>query len=327
MKLLVVGGGSIGERHIRNFKKIKGVDVSLCEPRQKPAQQLQEQYDLSEIILDYQQACLNKYDAVLIATPVDSHVTFAMQAVEANCHVLIEKPLSMTLDGIDALEELAHNKGLITGVAFVAKSHPIITEAKAIIDSGKLGKMCTGQMIMTSHLPLNRPDYKQGYFVKKEAGGGVTFDWAPHEINILCYLMGKVKEVMCVQNTFMLESETDDTATILLKMENGATIQLHVNAFQKHRQREGCIVGVDGQVEYDFEACRVSHFDGTIQSWRYNDYPVNYGEDLFEIQARNFINAIQGKEPIKTNIEDAKYTLKVVLAAMKAAQTHKFEKV
>ena len=327
MKLLVAGGGSIGERHIRNAKRIKGVGVSVCEPRQERAKELKECYDLDEIVPDYDQADLSGFDAVLIATPVQSHIDYATKAVEGGCHVLIEKPLSHSLDGIDELDKLAKEKGKVVGAAFVQKNHPIIGKTKELIDSGELGKICLARFFTAQYLPYYRPDYKDTYFVKMAMGGGVILDWTPHTINLVCYLLGEVSEVLCLKECFVLESECEDSAVMLLKMKSGAIVQVSTNAFQKNRESETHIMGEHGTAQYNFETCRVSQFIGEDQSWKYFDYHLNYGEDLFEAQVRNFVHAIEGKEEIRTGLSEAKYTMEVVFKAAKSAEQQQFVKV
>lgn len=327
MKLLVTGGGSIGERHIRNIKRINGVTVSLCEPRQERAQELRKRYDLDEIVPGYEQTDLSDFDAVLIATPVNSHIDFATKAVNAGCHVLIEKPLSHSLEGVDELDSLAKEKGLVVGVAFVRKFHPLISNAKEIIASGKLGKLCTAYCIEGQHLPLYRPDYKQTYFVHKEMGGGITLDWAPHNVNLICHLLGEVEKVLCIEKLYALESECEDATIMILIMKNGAVVQFSSNAFQKNSESINSIVGTKGTVQYSFESCELSHFNGATQSWSSFQHHVNYGEDLFEAQARNFINAIADKEEIRTGIPEAKYTMQVIFAAIESAKKSQFIKI
>jgi predicted dehydrogenase len=323
----VAGGGSIGERHIRNAKRINGVGVSVCEPRRERATELKERYDLDRIVPDYDQADLGGFDAVLIATPVRSHIDYATKAVNCGCHVLIEKPLSHSLDGIDELDALAKEKDKVVGVALVQKNHPMITRTKKLIDAGELGKICLARFFTAQYLPYYRPDYKDTYFVKKEMGGGVILDWMPHTINLVCHLLGEVSEILCLKKCFVLESECEDTAVMLLKMKSGAIVQVSTNGFQKNREAEAHIMGEHGTAKYSFETCRVSQFTGETQSWQFFDHHLNYGEDLFEAQVRNFVNAIEGKEEIRTGLPEAKYTMQVVFKAAESAGQQQFVKV
>ena len=327
MKLLVVGGGSIGERHVRSLKRIQGVQVALCEPRQERANELKKRHDLDKIIPDYEQTDLSGFDAVVVATPVHSHIDYATKAVNAGCHVLIEKPLSHSLEGVDELDALAKCKNKVVGVAFVQKNHPIITKTKQLIDSEELGKICIARCFTAQYLPYYRPDYKETYFVSRDKGGGVILDWMPHTINLVCHLLGEISEVLCLKECFVLESECEDTAVMLLKMKTGAIVYLSTNAFQRNRESESHIMGEHGTVHYNFETCRVSHFRGNDQSWQYFDYHLSYGEDLFESQARNFIAATEGREQIRTGLEEAKYTMKVIFAAIESAKKKQFVKI
>jgi predicted dehydrogenase len=105
-----VGCGSIGKRHLRAFKKIKGVEVIPCDPRKEVLKEIAESYSLAEVYKDIKEVNLEGIDGMVICTPPHTHIPIALEGARANCHLLVEKPFSNKLDGIEELIQLTHQE-------------------------------------------------------------------------------------------------------------------------------------------------------------------------------------------------------------------------
>src|SRR4051812_33719604 len=105
-RVLIVGTGSIGERHLRCFLATERADVAFVEPNAALAHTIGERYPRAGQYSDLDSAVAGGVNAVVVATPAPSHIPIATRLVEAGIHTLIEKPLSTTLDGVTALNEL-----------------------------------------------------------------------------------------------------------------------------------------------------------------------------------------------------------------------------
>ena len=126
IQLLVVGGGSIGERHVRCFGQSGRADVSLCEINDELRCRVAEQYQLEQSYTDLETALHSPPDAAVVCTPAHLHVSIAAQLATRGCHVLVEKPLSTTLEGIDELIGEVHDRQLTAAVAYVYRAHPAL---------------------------------------------------------------------------------------------------------------------------------------------------------------------------------------------------------
>ncbi len=149
-------------------------------------------YDSFEAGLD------DRPDAVLICTPPAVHVPMARQAIEAGCHVLTEKPLSDSTDGIDELAALAekHRKKVMVALCF--RYHDGLVKAKDYLDSGRIGRLVSVRALMGEHLPDVRPDYRN-LFSAKEGG---AFDLM-HDIDLAIWYAGQpVRRVHCVYGSY-----------------------------------------------------------------------------------------------------------------------------
>src|SRR3990167_7193109 len=105
MNILIVGGGSIGERHARCFLKINGIRVSVCEPDETKLKYLKGKYKIDRIYEDFNDVDFGCFTGVIIATPPNFHIPMAIKAARGGCHILIEKPLSLNLAGINQLKK------------------------------------------------------------------------------------------------------------------------------------------------------------------------------------------------------------------------------
>ncbi|MBI4377618.1 MAG: Gfo/Idh/MocA family oxidoreductase [Nitrospinae bacterium] len=319
MNILVVGGGSIGERHARCFSKINGIKVSICEPYEKKLKDLKEKYSFDKYYKDFADIKLDYFTGVIIATPPNLHVPMAIKAAKNGCHLMIEKPLSLNLRGISQLKKVIKAKRLVCGVAYILRHFPCLNRIKTLLSEECIGRILSIRAKVGSFFPGARPDYKKIYFAKKVMGGGVILDYS-HESNYLEWLVGRVKEVSCFYDTLSLDVETEDIAVMLLRFSSQIIGEIHINCFQKDDSRTLEIIGDKGTITCDLIRGRVGLYRGDKGCWKYFNDPCQR-DNVFIMQAENFIRAINGKEDIKTTLEEGVGTLKVCMAARESADT------
>ena len=123
--VLIVGVGSIGERHLRCFQATGRVEASICEINAGLRETVARRYEVARTYADLDAALDEPHEVAVIAVPAQLHVAMATALAGAGCHLLIEKPLSTTLDGIDVLRETIRRKNVVTSVAYVWRAHPL----------------------------------------------------------------------------------------------------------------------------------------------------------------------------------------------------------
>ena len=124
MRVLVVGCGSIGERHINNLKSLALADVFICDQDKERLEHVKDKYEI-KAFHNYEEAFSNEdINAVLVCTPTSEHIIPALAAIRQGCHVFIEKPLSHTLVGVDNLLEEAKRRNLILMTGFNFRFNP-----------------------------------------------------------------------------------------------------------------------------------------------------------------------------------------------------------
>lgn len=334
MKFLIAGLGSIGRRHFRNLIALGEKEIVLLRTRKGtlPDEELTGypvETDLHEALLEH------RPDAVIVANPTSLHLDVAIPAAQAGCHILLEKPVSNSLDGLDVLQREAQKSGSRILVGFQFRYHPTLNQARELIHSDQIGKVLTVHAHWGEYLPQWHPweDYRQSYAARADLGGGVIVTLT-HPLDYLRYLLGDVESLWSFNGHISpLEVDVEDVAEIGLKFANGAVGGVHVNYFQRPPVHRLEIVGTRGTLRWDSA-------DGILHSQRmpapfgsYSDQPPApvtesfsppqgfERNQLFLAQTRHFIEVVRReKEPVCT-LEDGIMALRLALAAYRSRET------
>ncbi len=320
-RILVVGGGSIGERHLRCFLKTGRAEVALCDNRPERLKQIAAAYPLVGAYEDFNRIDLSKFYAVVIGVPAHLHVPWARKAVEAGAHTLIEKPLSLSLEGIDELDRLAKSTRRTVGVAHVRRAMPAMKVAKRELESGKIGDVLACSFIGLYDHRTARPDYRSTYWAHRAQGGGAVFDVSSHITNMIQWYLGPIKSVMAQYDHLLIEgTDAEDTLSYLLRFRNSPALgAVHLVAWQAERTDQLILSGTKGSIHCDAWTGRVGVVlrDG---NWTWTeglrDKPDAKGQTdaPFIFEAENFLDATEGKGTIMCSLLEARHTIETCLA-------------
>ncbi len=212
MRVLVVGCGSIGERHLRVFKQLE-VEAIPCEPRQERLRDICNRYNCEEAYQDINDVDLSSFHGAIICTATSNHADHAQKAIEAGVHVLIEKPISHISQMGERLIKLAAERDRIMAIGYVLRFHPGLEAVKALLDQDAIGTTLCARIKSGSNFAEARPDYRHTYFAQAETGGGIILDGS-HEIDYLLWLMrDDVVEVSCMSVRPSLANMQDTSTT------------------------------------------------------------------------------------------------------------------
>ena len=333
MKFLIAGLGSIGRRHFRNLIALGEKDIVLVRTRKAtlPDDELagySVETDITEALHKH------KPDAVVVANPTSMHLDVAIPAAEAGCHILLEKPVSHSLERLDILQKVAEKAGSRILVGFQFRYHPTLNQARELIQSHALGRILTVHAHWGEYLPQWHPweDYRQSYAARAELGGGVIVTLT-HPLDYLRYLIGEVDSLWSFNGHISpLEVDVEDVAEIGLKFANGAAGGVHVNYFQRPPVHRLEIVGTDGTLRWD-------NADGILYLYK---MPAPFGSfsdnppasvmeafsppegfernQLFVAQTRHFIDVVCGKSEPICNLDDGVAALSLALAAYESQE-------
>ncbi|MEK6220629.1 MAG: Gfo/Idh/MocA family oxidoreductase, partial [Chloroflexota bacterium] len=192
MKILIAGLGSIGRRHLRNLGSLGEHDILLYRTHQSTMPD--DELSAYPVETDLSAALAQKPDAVIVANPTALHLDVAIPAAKAGCHILLEKPVSDTLERIDELQIAAQASGARVLVGFQYRYHPGLKHAAKILASGEIGRPLSMRAHWGEYLPNWHPweDYRNSYAARKDLGGGVVLTLS-HPMDYLRMLLGEVE--------------------------------------------------------------------------------------------------------------------------------------
>lgn len=219
----ILGGGNISQTHARAAREIAGVEITcICGQNPEKVKQLTEAYGGSayenlEAFLQHK-----PMEMVLIGSPSGLHAEHGIAAANHGLHVLVEKPIDITLARADALIDACEKANVKLGVFFQDRVAPDILKLKRLIDSGRLGK----PVLMSARVKWFRPPeyYQQSRWRGSWAldGGGALMNQGIHTIDLLLWLLGDITSVQARARTALQNIEVEDTVVASLEFSSGA---------------------------------------------------------------------------------------------------------
>lgn len=320
---LVVGGGSIGQRHLKNMQQI-GVDVGAVDPDPTVREALTADFDvetyaaLSEGLTEFDP------DFVVVGTPNRYHVKVATEAAEAGCHLFIEKPLSHEMGGVEALKSVVSQQNLVSLVGCNLRFNPELRRIRRLLQNSRIGPIVAARIEAGSYLPEWFPDsdYTDSYSSREDLGGGVILDYI-HEINYARWFFGEFDTVSALagQRT-QLDIETNDIAGILAETADGIVCEFHLDYIQREYSRSCHIIGENGTIRWSWDTQRVEWFVADEDTHSTYERPADWEmNDMYVAEMEHFILAIENNEETVCPIECGQKDLAVGLAARESALT------
>ncbi|MEK9753629.1 MAG: Gfo/Idh/MocA family oxidoreductase [Rhodospirillaceae bacterium] len=321
---LIVGMGSIGRRHARVLKSCGVEHVGGADLRQDRLDQAKAEIGLTDLGTDYAAMLkAHKYDTVLITTPTAYHTPIALAAVKAGCHILIEKPVADVQDGLDAVSAVVKEKGLIAYTAYCYRFAPSAERLKALVDEGRIGRILSARLKISSYLPDWHPweDYRTFYMAKLEQGGGARLDES-HGVDLLRWLFGDVASVYAlVDKVSDLEIDADDLTIMTLRFKNGVVGEAHFDLLGRAPRIDVELIGADGTILWDRITSKIDIYDAATKEWTTEDFGPGNFVTCYDRQTEHFIDCVRSGKAPRTDLADGRKTLDVLVAALKSSQT------
>lgn len=329
MRFLVVGGGSIGTRHMRNLKRLGFDEITVCDTQPARLKQLHDEFGVSTLT-DLQAALKVEPTVTFITTPTSQHIPIALAAARVGSHLFIEKPLSHTLEGIDELLEIVRAKNLVSLVGCNMRFHHGPATIKRVLHENVVGPVVTALLDAGQYLPDWHPDrdYRQEYSANRSGGGGVILDGI-HEIDYARWLFGEVEEVFCYGGKLSnLEIDTEDCVNILMKFSAGFSAHIHLDYIQRAYSRSCKVIGEEGTIVWDITQGAVRLFSASTKRWNTMEPPDGYDmNQMYMEEVRHFLRCIDGQEESVLDAREAKRVLEVALTVKDSMQSGERRKV
>ncbi len=316
--VLVIGCGSIGERHVRTFLASGRAAVLACDNRPAIRQQMTERYGV-EPVADWTTAFANPaVTAVVVATPAPLHVAAATRWLEARRHVLIEKPLSLDLSGINELVAARDAAQRFAAVAYVLHFVPALQQARQFLHAGSFGAIRHVAVNTGQHFPHFRPAYREIYYGDPAQGGGAIQDALTHMANAIEWVVGPTSRVYCDAAHQVLEGvEVEDTVNVVAR--NGpALVSYALTQFQAANDTRWDFHAETGSVRVELNQQRWGVMARGETDWKWHAAPVAERDELFVAQANAFLDGCEGKANLLCTLDEGIRTLRFNLAALQS---------
>ena len=306
VKWLLVGTGDIIRKRVAAALNSApgGKVVAICGGRSRAAE-IAAEHDIRTVYDDIERALAeSSADAAYVATPVHRHCDEGGQALAASKHVLVEKPLGLSGDDATELATAAEKAGTVAGCAYYRRCFPRYGHLKRVIESGELGRIVGVNMCNYSYFNPSKDDPKYWRVQKAASGGGPLADIGSHMFDMLIGLFGKPVSTTAYCDTLVNDYEVEDTASILMILENGAHVTANFGWNTKTWRHEFEVVGSEGKVNwFPADSGKVVKTVGR----EVEEIDLPNADNVHEPLVEDFNMAInQGRPPIVPLIEAAK---------------------
>jgi predicted dehydrogenase len=336
MKVLFVGLGGIGQRHVRNLRLLLGTDVEILAYRVRgltqvltedfqiePAVSLKNKYQIREFD-DLDKALSEQPDAMFVGNPSDAHINVALAGAKAGCHLFIEKPLSSNEENVAELIKIVDEKNLVALVGFQLRFHPALKQMQALLEQNIVGQVLSVQTEVGEFLPGFHPyeDYRELYASRADLGGGVVLSQI-HELDYLYWLFGFPRRVFAMGGQLSnLEVDVEDVAISLLEFEidgKRLPVELHQDYVQRPPSRSCKVIGDNGKIFLDLvDKTLTLHLNGRLEASTRFEFERN---QLFIDELKHFLACIDGQEKPVVTLRDGWQSLRMALAIKRSLAT------
>lgn len=334
LKFAIIGSGNIGKIQADAIANIPDAEVTVVCNRGEASGRALAEICGAEWVADFADAVVrDDVDIVTICTPSGSHTEIAVAAAEAGKHVLVEKPIDITLPRVDAIIEATEKAGVVLACVFPTRFAEGPHKAKAALDAGRLGKLAFADCYVKW---FRDQAYYDGNWrgTWELDGGGALMNQSIHSIDLLQWLAGPIKRVTAKTKTLAHDMEAEDTAAALLEFESGAlgVIQGATSCWPGDRQSVQ-LRGDKGTIELA---------EGRIVTWQLADAeegeeeamlnleqakgsgaadPTAIGSEMHRRQIVDVIEAIRDNRPPRILGTEARKSVELIRAIYQSSES------
>ena len=242
----IVGCGHIAKKHVAAIKAVEGAElVAVCDTNEERLSEFA--VDGVRGSADLKDMLASDVDVVCICTPSGIHAPLTIQAAEAKKHVIVEKPMALTLEDADRMIDACEKNGVKMAVVHPNRFRPAVVELRKQLEQGAFGKI--GHANATVRWNRNQAYYDQApWRGTKAMDGGVLMNQAIHNMDLLLWMMGDIEEISSYHATRIRNIEAEDTSVSVIRFKNGAlgVLEAAVTIYPKNLEESLSIFGEKG---------------------------------------------------------------------------------
>jgi predicted dehydrogenase len=322
---LVVGGGSIGKRHLRNLLAT-GRTAAVVETREDRRAEIAAKHPGVPLHPSLEAAlAAEQYRVGFICLPTAYHMDPALALAGRGLHLFVEKPVSHTLDRMPELLDLVEQKKLIAMTGFCMRFFPPLQKAKELLTAGRAGRLVTARSFTGVYLPDWHPyeDYRSFYMAKKDQGGGVLLDEC-HAFDWMQWLCGPITAVSAVVGTFSdLEVETDDVCEALVRFGPRMVGSIHLDMVDRSARSEVELIGTESTVLVDLEGHTVRCYDHEGRKWESWSFEPAY-DRMYVDEIEHFFACVENGRPPLVDLRAGYRVQRIIDACARSSASRRF---
>lgn len=298
-RLAVIGAGAMGRNHVRVYQEMPEADLVAIVDQDRPtAEQLGRIYRTPVYTDIHDMLAREKPDAVSVVVPTNAHFKVAKTVLEADCDVLVEKPIAGTVAEAEELIRISEERGRVLAVGHIERFNPAVVELKRRLDAGELGR------VFQIHAR------RLGPFPARIRDVGVVMDLAIHDLDIMLHLLGCNVTRVFAEARRELHAHCEDLFVSVLRFADNTVGLLEINWLTPTKIRNLYVTGERGMFMVDYITQDLNFFEnaatngnswsalsllqGVSQGARVQ-YPLRKKEPL-RAELESFVARVQGQD-------------------------------
>ena len=333
----IVGCGMIATFHAKAIREAGGVLIGCYDRVGLCAERIAKEYGcvayekLDDLLAN------PKIDIVTVGTPSGAHLDPAVAAAKAGKHIIVEKPLEVTLEKCDKIIAAAEKAGVVLSTVFPSRFHPSSIQLKKAVDAGRFGMLTLGDAIVKWYRTQEYYDSGVWRGTWELDGGGALMNQAIHSVDLLSWLMGPVAEINAMTGLVAHERiEVEDVAVANLKFKNGAfgTLEAttaawpgYLKKIEIHGSAGSAVIEEEDIVKWDFmesadeDAAIRESMAGKLSGGGGAADPAAIGHHAHAKQFADVMEAISsGRRPAIDGLEGRR-SVEIILGVYESAKT------
>lgn len=325
MKIVLIGLGSIGKRHLNNLLELGYKDISLVSRRDSKYSNPQNLKSYATI----KEACTqNKFDYAFICTPTALHFGNIKELIAFQIpNLYVEKPIVRTLKEAIEIKKLIHSHNINITIGYDLHFDIGLNKIKELLENQIIGKVCTFKAEVGQYLPDWRPheDYRQGMSASTVLGGGVMLDLV-HEFDYVNWIFGPVKSIFGRNGKLSdLEIETEDISVNIIETKKGVIGTICLDYLQTELARNLKVVGSQGVLIWDYIENEVKWMTHENRKWTVLEYKKEQRNDRFKSIIKAFMNSSLEQRDSRLSTLDSAIESLVLVESAKLTNVEKKE--
>ncbi|MBN1348335.1 Gfo/Idh/MocA family oxidoreductase [candidate division KSB1 bacterium] len=334
-RFAIIGAGNIGGIHAHAIGSIKeAAVVAVCDKNEVIGRKLAEKYSADWVPTYQDIASRDDVEIACICTPSGLHTDAAEVVTAAGKHILVEKPMDITLERIDRMIRSARQNSVFLGCVFPSRFRIGVLKAKEAIEQGRLGRI----VLLQGNIKWFRKEsyYNVGWRgTWKLDGGGALMNQSIHTIDLVQWFGGPIKSIFGKTATLRHTIQTEDTGSALLEFENGALGVI--------QGATSCYPGSSTRIEIHGTAGTIILEEGEIVEWAIkgaskdectqmlnlepvggsgSQDPMGITSEFHRRQIVDMINAVQNKQQPAVTGEEGRKAVEIILAIYSSSQSN-----